>query len=191
MIGGDTMGEGVAGMVDNSDRFGAGVPVADGATEYRYPQRALAAGYARAGGGLFLTMFPLLVGQPGLAGLVVLGGIAALFAVYGLRVWIRGLCKIRLGDTGVSVQGPRTASIDWDRLATVKLHYYSTRRDKGGGWMQLDISDGKQKLRIESTLAGFPELTRRVVGEATLRGIELSPTTRDNLRPLGIETSDS
>ena len=185
------MGEGVVAVADPTDGIGAGASAGDGAIEYRYPQRALLADYARAGAGVVLTMFPLLIGQPGLVGSVVLGGIAVVFAVYGLRVWLRGLGGIRLGDMGISVQGPRSAIIPWDRIATVKLHYYSTRRDGVGGWMQLDVSDGKRKLKIESTLAGFPELTRRVVSEAGRRGIELSPTTRNNLRPLGIETNDA
>lgn len=156
------------------------------ARKFGYPRREVIRGYLRAGAGLLLTLFPLILGRPGMVGATVLGVIALTFAIYGIRTWLRGRGVIGIDDQGIFLSGPLRKAVRWEALTDVRLSYYSTRQDKSSGWMQLNVTDGLRKLKIESTLEGFKEVVARVIGEARRRGIELSPTTRNNLRPLGL-----
>lgn len=154
---------------------------------YRYPRRALTAAYLRTAAGLIMVGFPMVFGEPGNVASVILGGIALAFAAYGARTWLRGKGRVVIDGVGISISGPLAAAVRWEELTGVKLSYYSTQRNKTGGWMQLNIAGGGRKLTIESTLDGFDDLTRRVIAEARARNIELSPATRNNLRPLGLQ----
>ena len=156
---------------------------ADAAREYRYPRSAMIAGYLRAGIGVGVSTGPLFAGGIGTGAVIALGAIAALFAVYGARCALRQLTRIRLDDDGIVAVGPLPLSLSWSALRDVRLNYYAMRRDGGGGnWMQLDVKCGRRTLRIESSIDGFAEIAARALDEAGRRGIELSPTTRENLR---------
>ena len=43
----------------------------------------------------------------------------------------------------------------------MKLAYYSTRRDRKSGWMQLELGAGGARVRLDSRIAGFDRLVRR------------------------------
>ena len=151
--------------------------------EYRYPRSAMIAGYLRAGIGVGLSAGPLFAGGIGTGGVITLGAIAALFGVYGARCAVRQLTRIRLDEDGIVAGGPLPCTLSWSALRDVTLSYYSMRRDAGGGnWMQLNVKCGRRTLRIESSIDGFAEIAARALDEANRRGIELSPTTRDNMR---------
>ena len=163
----------------------------NGSQIYRYPRRALAAAYLRTAAGLIMIGIPMVYGNPGTVASVVLGGIALAFMAYGMRTWLRGMGRVRLDTDGISISGPFPAAVPWHELSGAKLSYYSTRRDSTGGWMQLNISGTREKLTIESTLDGFGDVTRRVIAETLARDIELSASTHNNLRPLGIQAGHS
>ena len=78
------------------------------------------------------------------------------------------------------------AKDDWTYAAYVDRGVTVSHR----GWWQLDIKGRRSTMRIDSTLDGFGTLAERAVREARTRGIELSPTTIENLDPLGIELPD-
>ena len=160
-------------------------------TEYRYPATAMITAHVRAGAGLVLTLAPLFAIQPALVPSSVLGGCALLFGVYGVRTLVRQLTRIHVGDDAIRATGPLPLTIAWRDLTAVKLGYYPTRRDGRGGWMQLNLKGVGKTMRIESSLDGFSDIIGRAIREAQSRGIELTDATRNNLRPLGIATSDS
>ncbi len=159
-------------------------------TELRYPLRVLRASYLRAAVGVGMMTALMVTGQPGVTGAVVLIGLAALFLVYGLRTALRHATRYGFDDRGVFAIGPVSRTIEWGDVVNVKLSYYTTKRDGTSGWWQLDIKGRQSTMRIDSTLDGFGALAERAVREARKRGIELSPTTIDNLHPLGIDLGD-
>jgi hypothetical protein len=159
-------------------------------TEMRYPLRALWASYARAAIGVGMMAGMLISAQPGATVTVVLLGLAAVFLVYGLRTALRHATRHGFDERGVFAIGPVSRAIEWGDVVSVKLGYYTTKRDGTSGWWQLDIKGRKSTMRIDSTLDGFAALAERAVREARSRGIELSPTTIENLGPLGIEYGD-
>jgi hypothetical protein len=155
-------------------------------TSFHYPSRALAGDYARSVSGLAIAvLLPWLV-RPAAAVTLVMGACAALFLVYFGRTVCRHLTHIELDEAGLCARGPLGAAIRWDSLCSVRLEYYSTRRDREEGWMQLKLRDAHRAIRIDSQLEGFDGLARAVARQARQRGVALDATTRENLRQIGV-----
>lgn len=153
---------------------------------YHYSSAALRADYLRAGLGFALTcgLGALARGEP--IALGVLGGGALLFLAFGLRAWRRQGTAIELSEEGISTSGGRCVTLPWRQLTAVKLRYYTTKRDRTGGWMQLKLSAGGRRLSIESTLDGFVEVVRHCAREAAANHLPLDATTCSNLIALGV-----
>jgi hypothetical protein len=154
---------------------------------YRYSRRALAADYARGAAGLALCAVPLAFLNPAPLVRAVLVAGAALFLVYLLRTVARNSFRIEFDETGIRAGGVLGAEIRWESLCSVRLRYYTTRRDRfgGGGWMQLDLRGRRRAITVDSGLCGFAEVARVTVREARRRGHELDESTCANLGALG------
>ncbi len=153
---------------------------------YHYSSAALRADYLRAGLGFALTsgLGGLARGEP--IALGVLGGCALLFLAFGLRTRRRQRTAIELNEEGISTSGGRCVTLAWQQLTAVKLRYYTTKRDRTGGWMQLNLSAGARRLSIESTLDGFVEVVRHSAQEAAANDLALDAATCNNLIALGV-----
>ena len=158
---------------------------------HHYPSAALRADYLRAGLGFVLTsgLGTLARGEP--IALGVLGGCALLFLAFGLRTWRRQGTAIEVSEEGISTSGGRCVTLPWRQLKAVKLRYYTTKRDRTGGWMLLKLSADGRRLSIESTLDGFVDVVRWSAREAAANDLALDPTTCNNLRALGVTPSDT
>ncbi|MBJ7418591.1 MAG: hypothetical protein JHC88_24585, partial [Niveispirillum sp.] len=75
--------------------------------------------------------------------------------------------------------------VRWDQITGVKLRYYSTKKDKSGGWMQLTIRPGRGSCSIESQLTGFDTIAARVAEQVLERGLQVDATTKENFLSLG------
>ena len=117
-----------------------------------------------------------------------LGALAALFAVYGVRTVLRHRTWLGVSEDGITVHGLLRRQLPWDELTRCTLGYYSTRRNRDRGWMQLTLKAGRRSLRIESQIEAFDRIVLRAARAASARGIDLDNTTRENLRALGIGT---
>ena len=155
--------------------------------ELRYPLRVLWANYARAAVGVGIMAVPLATADLGATSAVVLSGLLAVFLGYGARTALRHATRYGFDDRGVFAIGPISRAIEWSDVVSVKLGHYTTKRDGTSGWWQLDIKGRRSTMRIDSTLDNFSVIAERAVREARKRGVELSPTTIENLDPLGIE----
>lgn len=159
---------------------------------HRYAWRSLLPDYAGSAIGLAVTLGPLAVAQPAAAAGWALAAAAALFLVYFARTVCRQLTHIELDEAGIRAKGPLGAAIRWEDLRSLRLDYFSTRRDPegrtmDGGWMQLKLRDARHTIRIDSELEGFAGLVRAAALEARRRGTDLGHATRANLAVLGIE----
>ena len=159
-------------------------------TRRRYSWRSLLPDYAGSAVGLAVTLAPLVLARPAAAAGWALAAAAALFLVYFARTVCRQLTHIELDETGIRVRGPAvgllSAAIRWEDLRSLRLDYYSTRRDNEGGWMQLRLRDVRRTIRIDSELDGFIDLVRFAVREARRRDIDMDEPTRANLEILGL-----
>src|SRR5690349_7166808 len=156
-------------------------------THHTYPTSALVGDYLRAAAGFFPAIAALAIEPVGIAGGTVLGGFAALFAVFGIRTALRHCTSIEVNEAALRSSGLLQTSIWWSKLDRMKVSYYSTRRDGRGGWMQLELRAGWSSLRIDSRVEGFSELVVASAKAAELRGLSLDPATSANLQALGID----
>jgi hypothetical protein len=152
---------------------------------HRYPAASLRADYLRAGLGALLSGGLALLARGEPLAVAIFGGCALLFLAFALRTWRRQRAVVELGDEGISTSGGRCVTLPWRQLTAVKLRYYATKRDRTGGWMQLNLAAGPRRLTIESSIEGFAELVRRVAREAEANGLTLDPVTSSNLLALG------
>ena len=157
-----------------------------GESRHRYPLRAVLLDYLYAGLGLLFTLGPLAGAATAGPAAWVLGGLAALFAVYGARTLLRQRTCFIVSADGLTVDGLVRRHLPWEGLTRCTLGYYSTRRNREGGWMQLTLRTQRRSLRIDSQIAGFAPIARRAACAAAGRGIALDRTTQENLRALGI-----
>ena len=155
-------------------------------TSYRYPPRAVRGDFVRSVTGLALTLGPMLLARPAPLMMALLGACAVVFAGHGVRTWIKSATRIEVDDEGISSRGPRNATLRWNGLERMSLDYYSTRRDRAGGWMQMKLSGEGARIRVDSALEGFESVVARAAGAAAARGIALAPATAANLATLGI-----
>lgn len=152
----------------------------------KYRRGALLADYVRAGIGGLLTGVPMLFVGGSPATLVILGVLTALFALFGLRTALRHMTVVTLGPEGVRVHGGLGGAIAWRELDQLKLGYYTTRRDRQGGWMQLSLRGGGRRLKFDSSLEGFDRLVRQAAKAAVANGVTLSDSTTANLGSMDI-----
>ena len=153
---------------------------------HRYPFNEIGADYVRAAAGLALTAGPLLFADllPAIA--IVLAGLALLFAGYGVRTFWRQRTAVEVSDEALRTLGPFGKTVPWTTLDDVRLRYFSTRRDRAKGWMQLTVKGQEATIHLDSTLEAFEDVTRRVVVAAERRGLQFSEATLNNLEALGI-----
>ena len=152
----------------------------------RYGASALVGDFARSGVGLALTVPPLLfVDVHPFVGAILIA-MGALFAVFLARTVDRRLTAVAVDTVGVSVTGVRSRHIRWTDVTGLDLAYYSTRRDRTNGWMQMTLRSPTARLRFESTLDGFDDVVERAAAAAQERGLVLSETSLENLGALGV-----
>jgi hypothetical protein len=158
--------------------------------ELRYPRQTLWADYLRAAAGVLLCGAPLLLLEVNrwLAGL--LGAGLLLFALFLVRTALRHRTRYVLGPDTLCVDGPAGTLVEWARLDRLKLSYFSTKRDRSDGWMQLSIgSAGGRLVKVDSSLDGFHDIVERAARAAEAGSVGLSETTRANLRSMGLSVA--
>jgi len=159
---------------------------AEGITRHVYPTTAMIGDYLRAAAGLVPTGVIFAVEPVGTVAATVLGSFAAIFGIFGLRTVLRHGTRLEMTDTELRAHSAWSCTIPWAELDRLRLGYYSTRRDRQSGWMQLELGAGGARVRLDSRIAGFDRLVRRAAEVAATRGLELNEATLANLEALGI-----
>ncbi|HEX3951975.1 MAG TPA: hypothetical protein VHW90_00285 [Stellaceae bacterium] len=162
----------------------------EGATRHIYPASAMVGDYLRAAAGLVPTGVLFATVPFGMVAAGILGGFAAIFGIFGLRTVVRHGTTLDVSDTALRASGMRQRLIPWAELDRLKLAYYSTRRDRRTGWMQLELGAGRTRISLDSRIEGFDQLVKQAAAVAHARGLELSEATIANLRALGIRSEE-
>lgn len=150
---------------------------------HRYPLRAMAPDYARAGLGLAGTGALLLGTDPSAPAATVFAALAILFAALGVQAALRHRAAVQVSDEGIRAS-PRGDLLPWGSLSDLRLGYFSLRRDGRRGWMELKLGYGRHTLRLDSRLEGFAEVVGHAAREAGRAGVALDHVTVENLRIL-------
>lgn len=156
-----------------------------GSMTYRYPWRAMAPDYTRAIAGLGCTGVPAVFMDLPLGVTAVLGFLAAIFLLFGLQAALRHGTRLRVSDRSIHAL-PLGPSLPWDGLTRLTLAYFSVRRDRRNGWMELKMRGGGRTLRVDSRLEGFAEVVRQAAAAAAAACLHLDAATVGNLATLGI-----
>lgn len=156
-------------------------------TQFRYTTKGIWGDYARAAVGIVLTGIPLVIASPGFWATLILGGLAALFVIFALRTGMRHATVVELTPEAVSTVAPRRATLRWQDLERLRLNYFTTRRDRRGGWMQLRVDGGGQRLSFDSDLDGFDAIVRAAAEAGGRRQLAYNEATVANLTALGLD----
>lgn len=154
--------------------------------DFRYARGPILADYARAAAGLALTAGPLLALDTAPWAAAGLGAGALVFALFALRTAQRHAARVSVDEEGVRVQGPFGGALRWADLRSVRLSYYSTRRDRRDGWMHMTLK-GRGTVRLESSLDGFDLIAGRAAEVAREKRLPLTDATVRNFAALGID----
>jgi len=159
-------------------------------SDLRYPRPTLLADYVRAGIGAVLCGLPLvLIDVNRWIAAILLAGFV-LFAAFFVRTALRQHTRYVLGPDTLCADGPAGSLVEWSRLDRMKLSYFSTKRDRSDGWMQLTVgSSGGRTVKVDSALEGFYDIVERAARAAETTGVDLSVATRANLRSMGISVT--
>lgn len=159
-------------------------------SEHRYPIEALWADYARAGAGLVATAGPLLLVPVAdwIAGLLAI--LAILFAVFAWRTFERQRTRVTIDPEAIAIAGPQRRRLPWHGLTEVRLRYYSTKRDRSGGWMHLRLEGSGGSLRVDSTIEDFGRIAEQAAAAVRARDLPVDDVTRANFRALGAPVDD-
>lgn len=155
--------------------------------DLRYPRPTLWADYMRAAAGVVLCGAPLLLLEVNHWLAVILFGGFVLFALFLVRTALRHHTRYVLAPDTLCADGPAGTLVEWNRLDRMKLSYFSTKRDRTDGWMQLTVGSlGGRTVKIDSSLDGFHDIVERAAHAAQAAGLTLSDATRANLKAMGI-----
>lgn len=163
---------------------------------HRYDKHSVRADLRRAAMGLLLTAGPMLLLGDSTVALVILGVLALLFLAFGLRTILRGMMLVHVTEHGLSsdplggrkgsLPGLAPRTIAWRDIRKVGLRFFSLKRDRSEGWMELSLGDGHRSLRLDLTLDGFKDIVVRAAEAARANNVALSDSTKANLSGLGI-----
>ncbi len=154
-------------------------------TRLRYHRREISADLLRAGAGLAACVTPMFFLEPGAVASYVLAVPAAFFALFGMRTVTNARTVFTFDETGIRADGGHQANIRWDGLRDVRLSYFSTRRDREAGWMQLKLKGAESVLNLHSSLDGFEDVSRAAFRAAESHGLDLTEASARNFTMLG------
>jgi hypothetical protein len=153
---------------------------------HRYPLPTLMGDYVRAGLGLLAAVAMLMfldLGALGVVTMLIIGSVPLFFV---LRTIDRNRAVVSLEDDAITVTGFRAAKLAWSDLARVTLAYYTLKRDKTDGWMELTLKDANVTIKVDSRLYGFGAIVVKAARVARERRIPLNQITLSNLKALNI-----
>jgi hypothetical protein len=154
---------------------------------YRWPRTAMIADYWRSGVGFSVSfLIALFVPVVSLAFLF-FAVLAVIFGLYLAQTVLRANTTLRLDPDGLSVSGVfGTTMIRWDALDHFALRYYTLRRDKEAGWLDLKLRSPAASISLDDRVGGFRAILDRAWEAARARDIGISSSTYANLTAAGL-----
>jgi hypothetical protein len=155
---------------------------------HRYSARSLLPDYLRGAAGLTVGAGGWLLAPTAPHVVLIFGGLTALFLLFTMRTVARQRAWIELNEDSISIGRERPTLLRWAELSDVKLRYYSTRRNRSGGWMTLKLAAGRTGVTIDSNIDGFDRIVARAARAALDNRLAIDATTRANFAALGLVT---
>ncbi|MCY4238931.1 MAG: hypothetical protein OXC93_11370 [Rhodospirillaceae bacterium] len=161
-------------------------------TIHRYPHETLRNDYLRAGAGLLICAPLAIVAWGTSFGMWLFLGMSALFAVYGLRSWLRSITEYRLTGDGLTLTNTVLSSLSgryvpWTDLNKLTLRFFPLRRDRSEGWMQLTVRTAHVRFSIDSTLEEFNAIAKAALAAGLRNELPMTQATLENFQALGVD----
>jgi hypothetical protein len=155
---------------------------------HRYSLANLLPDYLRGGAGLIIGAGGWLLAPGALHIIVIFGGLTVLFLLFTMRTVARQYTRIEMTDDAIISDGARRLTLHWSDLDHVKLRYYSTRRNRSGGWMTLKLTSGRAAISLDSNIDGFDAIAARTARTLIENRATADDVTLANLAALGLPT---
>mgnify|MGYP000877332674 CR=1 FL=1 len=154
---------------------------------YRWPRAALIADFWRSGPAFAACILGVLLLPPLSVAFIVLVLLALVFGLYLGQTVLRSRAVMTLDPDGLAISGYfGDRMIRWDALDQFALRYYTLRRDKEAGWMDLKLAAGGTKITLDDRLDGFRPILERAWEAARARDLGISSSTYANLTSAGL-----
>ncbi|MGB0551030.1 MAG: hypothetical protein ACPGQV_00410 [Alphaproteobacteria bacterium] len=157
-------------------------------TGYRYPLASLRGDYIQAGVGTTITGALMISAFSTPVMFFFIGPLFALFAGFGVKTWLKHLTMIEIEPDGLKIYGLRRRRVDWSSVTGAKLRFFTIKRDRDAGWMELTLLTNSRKIKIESTIDGFNEIAEAVARIVESKDIKIDVTSVENFNAIGIQT---
>jgi hypothetical protein len=155
---------------------------------HRYSLQNLLPDYLRGGAGLIIGGGGWLLAPGMLHVVVIFGGLTLLFLLFTMRTVARQYTRIEMTDDAITSGGLGRLTLRWSDLDRVKLRYYSTRRNRSGGWMTLKLARGRTAISVDSNIDGFDAIAARAAQTLAENRVTADDVTLANLAALGLTT---
>jgi len=156
---------------------------------HRYSLQNLLPDYLRGGAGIIIGGGGWLLAPGMLHVIVIFGGLTLLFLLFTMRTVARQYTRIEMTDDAITSGGTRRLTLHWSDLDHVKLRYYSTRRNRAGGWMTLKLASGRSAISVDSNIDGFDAIAARAARAMVDNRAAADDVTLANLAALGLTTA--
>ena len=155
---------------------------------HRWTAKALTGDLTKGVLSLGVALFLLAAAPFGSIGSVIALCLAIVFGLYLAHTVSRLRTVVEVDDQGLLLSGglfgPKT--IKWSELERFELRYFSLRRDRKEGWMDLKLKARGQTVAIDDRLDGFHDVLARAWTGARSADIGVSDATHANLVAAGI-----
>jgi hypothetical protein len=157
------------------------------AEAYRWPRAAIMADYWRSGPAFSACFVAALLVPPLSIGFAVFATLALVFGLYLGQTVLRARTTATLVPDGLAISGYfGDQIIRWDTLDGFALRYYTLRRDKEAGWLDLKLAGGGAKVTLDDRIDGFRPILERAWDAARERDLGISSATYANLTAAGL-----
>lgn len=154
---------------------------------YRWPHAAMLADYLRSGIGFGASLIFMLLVPPLSLAFLFFAVLMIVFGLYLALTVMRARTVLKLEPEGLVATGILgTKVIRWDALDQFALRYYTLRRDKEAGWLDLKLRSPAAAITLDDRVDGFRAILERAWQAAQARDIGISSTTYANLTAAGL-----
>jgi hypothetical protein len=155
---------------------------------HRYSLQNLLPDYLRGGAGLIIGGGCWLLAPDMSHVVVIFGGLTLLFLLFTMRTVARQYTRIEMTDDAITSGGIGRLTLRWRDVDRVKLRYYSTRRNRSGGWMTLKLARGRTAISVDSNIDDFDAIAARAARTLSENRAAADDVTLANLAALGLTT---
>ena len=160
-------------------------------SQHTYPISSLAASYFKASFGLLVSGSALFFLNLSVGLLIIFAILFLMFVMFSIKVVLRSFTIVRLSEEGIHVTGTLRSGrfLRWEEAEGLKISYFSTRRDRESGSMQLSFYGRGRRITVDSSISQFNTIAEYTAAAVKEKNIAMDSITRTNLEALGIASS--